>query len=65
MDGPETLAALRTIPQCAHIPVVFMTARTSRSDVEHYRSLGARDVIAKPFDPMKLAGLVREIWGRP
>jgi two-component system, OmpR family, response regulator len=30
--------------------------------VSHYKSLGALDVIAKPFDPMTLAGRVSDIW---
>jgi CheY-like chemotaxis protein len=59
MDGPATLARLRESPQTANIPVVFMTARAQARELEHFRSLGAAGVIAKPFDPMALAGAVR------
>ena len=62
MDGPGTLAALRATPGLEQIPVVFMTAKVQPSEVEHYKSLGALDVIPKPFDPMKLADQVRRIW---
>lgn len=62
MDGPSTLAALREQPALATVPVAFMTAKVQPSEVEHYRSLGARDVIAKPFDPMTLAEQVRTVW---
>lgn len=62
MDGPGTLAALRALPEFDSIPVAFMTAKVQPSEVEHYKSLGALDVIAKPFDPMKLADQVRRIW---
>jgi len=62
MDGPSTLAALREQPALAAVPVAFMTAKVQPSEVEHYRSLGARDVIAKPFDPMTLAEQVRTVW---
>jgi two-component system, OmpR family, response regulator len=63
MDGPTTLRALRALPGLAQVPVAFMTAKVQPQEVEHYKSLGARDVIAKPFDPMALAVQVRSIWG--
>ena len=59
MDGPATLARLRACPQTADIPVVFMTARAQTRELQHFKSLGAVGVIAKPFDPMTLANLVR------
>jgi two-component system, OmpR family, response regulator len=62
MDGPSTLAALRTQPSLADTPVVFMTAKVQPSEVSQFRSLGALDVIAKPFDPMNLGTQLRAIW---
>lgn len=62
MDGPETLARLREVLDLSHVPVAFMTAKVQPAEIEHYRSLGARDVIIKPFDPMQLANQVRSIW---
>lgn len=62
MDGPSTLEALRRNPSLADTPVAFMTAKVQPAEVAHYKSLGARGVIAKPFDPMTLAGQVRELW---
>jgi CheY-like chemotaxis protein len=62
MDGPSVLRALRERPALADVPVAFMTAKVQPAEIEHFRSLGARDVIAKPFDPMTLADHVRSIW---
>jgi CheY-like chemotaxis protein/HPt (histidine-containing phosphotransfer) domain-containing protein len=59
MDGPATLARLRENPRTAKIPVVFMTARAQIRELDHFTSLGASGVIAKPFDPMTLAAAVR------
>jgi CheY-like chemotaxis protein len=59
MDGPMTLARLREQPQTADVPVVFITACAQASEIERFLSLGAAAVIAKPFDPMTLAALVR------
>ena len=64
MDGPATLKALRDIPQTARTPVIFMTAKVQTSEIQHYKSLGAIEVIAKPFDPMTLSAQISEIWQR-
>jgi two-component system OmpR family response regulator len=62
MDGPAVLAALRRLPQTAHTPAVFMTAKVQAAEVAHFKSLGAVGVLAKPFDPMTLATQLRELW---
>lgn len=64
MDGPTTLAALRRVPSMKDTPVIFMTGKLQPEEIQSYRDLGALDVIAKPFDSMKLADLVRSIWAR-
>ena len=40
-----------------------MTARAQPRELEHFVSLGAEGVIAKPFDPMTLAASVRNYVG--
>ena len=62
MDGRATLEALRECPGYAEVPVAFMTAKVQPAEIRQFVSLGARDVIAKPFDPMTLADQVRKIW---
>jgi CheY-like chemotaxis protein len=59
MDGPATLALLRSNDRTANIPVIFMTARAQACEVDNFRALGAVGVIAKPFDPMTLSASVR------
>jgi CheY-like chemotaxis protein len=59
MDGPATLARLRSNAETASIPVVFMTARAQTRELDIFRSLGAVGIICKPFDPMTLAASVR------
>ncbi|GLQ82806.1 response regulator [Mesorhizobium huakuii] len=61
MDGPETLKRLAASPLTASIPVAFITARTQTHQVERYLTMGAVGVIAKPFDPLALAGEVRKL----
>lgn len=64
LDGPSTLGALRAIEQLEHTPVIFMTAKVQRHEVDSFLALGAIDVIPKPFDPMTLAQTITEIWTR-
>lgn len=59
MDGPTTLERLRALPPIAETPVVFITARAQTPDLERLRGLGPAGIIAKPFDPMTLAEIVR------
>lgn len=63
-DGLETLASLRGVPGLEETPVVFMTARAQKAEVEEYRRSGALDVILKPFNAVTLADRVHEIWSR-
>ena len=60
MDGPATLARLRESPNTAATPIIFMTARAQSRELEHFKSLGAAGVIAKPFDPLTLCAEVRD-----
>jgi two-component system, OmpR family, response regulator len=62
MDGCATLIALRGVPETARIPVVFLSASVMPEKVAEYKRLGALDVIAKPFDPLKLPEQVGLLW---
>jgi two-component system, OmpR family, response regulator len=64
LDGPATLARLRERRDTAEVPVVFLTARAESSERHRLLALGAAGVIAKPFDPMMLAALVRRYTPR-
>lgn len=64
MDGPTTFRQLREEPSTASIPVVFVTAKIQRHEVQRYLDLGAIGVIGKPFDPMGLPGELRGIVER-
>lgn len=64
MDGPSTLRALRELPEMAGVPAIFMTAKVQPDEVKQLLSLGALEVIPKPFDPMTLAQRVTAVWER-
>lgn len=54
LDGFETCRRLKANASTANIPVVFLTAKTSRDDVQRALALGAAGCLTKPFDPMTL-----------
>lgn len=64
MDGPSTLQALKSHPELKHIPVIFLTAKILPDEIARFKSLGAIDVISKPFDPMTLADQIKQIWAK-
>ncbi len=65
IDGPETLRRLLAEPVTATVPVVFLTARTQEADIAWLEGLGARGVIAKPFDPVTLGDVLGALLGWP
>ena len=62
MDGPTTLVELQKQPELADVPAIFMTAKVQPQEVAQLRTMGAVDVITKPFDPMTLPDQIRKIW---
>ncbi|MDX2107945.1 MAG: response regulator [Candidatus Melainabacteria bacterium] len=54
MDGPTTLNAIKQRYANAAPPVIFMTAKALKTEVELYLNLGSAGVITKPFDPKSL-----------
>jgi two-component system OmpR family response regulator len=61
MDGISTFRALQNEPETADIPVVFLTAKALSAEVDRFKDLGARGVLVKPFDPMTLPRMLREL----
>lgn len=62
MDGVMALQELRKQSTIAMTPVMFMTAKVQPQEIAQLMSLGALDVIPKPFDPMTLADQIRRLW---
>lgn len=64
MDGPTTLKRLRENDALKEIPVIFITAKAQPSEVNEFLSMGAIDVITKPFNPMTLAETITGCWNK-
>lgn len=62
LDGPSTLKEIRKLSQFCQVPVIFMTAKAQSHEVAQYKELGVLDVVIKPFDPMTLSSVLKNIW---
>jgi DNA-binding response OmpR family regulator/DNA-binding CsgD family transcriptional regulator len=59
IDGYETCRQLKANPALAHIPVIFMTARSDVQDKIRAFDVGGVDYVTKPFEPRELLARVR------
>ena len=59
----EVLAELRRDPELGGIPVLMLTARAQLTDREAAHLAGADRFLAKPFSPLELDGVVKELLG--
>ncbi len=58
LDGYGVLHLLRKNPATEHIPFVFLTAKTERSDFRKGMEMGADDYITKPFEDIELLNAI-------
>ena len=61
LDGPSTFTLLQESADTRAIPVVFLTAKVQAGDKRTLLALGARGIVAKPFDPILLPRQILEI----
>lgn len=59
MDGYEVCAKIRNMDEYKHIPIIFLTAKSSEIDEVHGLNIGASDFIQKPISPKKLTARVK------
>ena len=64
MDGPTTLKSLRGTVEFKTIPVIFLTAKAMKNEIEDFIGMGALDVITKPFDHETLSDQILAIWNK-
>lgn len=58
LDGYGVLHLLRKKPEAQHIPFIFLTAKTERSDLRKGMEMGADDYVTKPFEDIELLNAI-------
>jgi CheY-like chemotaxis protein len=61
MDGFGVLAALRSGPETAALPFIFLTASADKEDLARGLSSGANEYVTKPFRIADLLAAVRRL----
>jgi DNA-binding response OmpR family regulator len=64
LDGWRVAEELLDDPRTQSIPIVFLTARAELRDRARGIDLGGIDYVTKPFNPVELAPLVRDLLER-
>ena len=64
LDGWRVAEQLVDDPATRGIPIVFLTARAEFRDRAKGLDIGGVDYITKPFNPLELAPLVRDLLAR-
>ena len=64
VDGWSVAEQLAADDTTRDIPVVFLSARAAHEDRLRAQELGALGYVVKPFDPLELAGIVRDVLER-
>lgn len=62
MEGPAVLSELQANPELASIPVIFLTAKVQKQEIENFMKLGVIGVISKPFEPSQLSLDVKSLY---
>lgn len=61
VDGYECLEMLKNNPQTREIPLIFLTARAEKAEIEKGISAGAVKYLTKPFDSKELLKIIEDI----
>jgi len=64
LEGTELLKQFNSQPETQKVPVIFLTAKTEPTLIRQLLELGAKGVLAKPFDPLKLSGDIQKILAK-
>src|SRR3954468_23504311 len=64
LDGWRVAEHLLEDERTSEIPIIFLTARAEFRDRARGLDIGGVDYVTKPFNPLELAPLVRELLAR-
>ena len=60
MNGYKVCRFLKFDRKYQHIPIIMLTSRAKKSDVEIGKQTGANEYLFKPYNPTKLVEIVKK-----
>jgi len=63
MTGYDVLREVKADPATADVPVIMLSAKSQKAEIEEGIACGAREYICKPFTPKDLVERVGELLG--
>ena len=64
-DGLQLLTDLKGDARTEDLPVILLSAKAQKTEVQQGLDLGADDYITKPFDPLELIDRLNAVMSRP
>jgi DNA-binding response OmpR family regulator len=64
-DGLQLLTDLKADPGTEDLPVILLSAKAQKTEVQQGLDMGADDYITKPFDPLELIDRLNAVMTRP
>lgn len=61
LDGMEVCRRIKAMPQWRSVPIIMVTALTTKEDLSHCLAAGADDFISKPVNRLELRARVRSM----
>jgi DNA-binding response OmpR family regulator len=65
MDGFELCRWIKNDPELKHITVIMLSAKGQKVDLQEGEKAGADDYLVKPFSPLKLMSLLKDLDIKP
>lgn len=62
MDGITAFYALQNMEDTKNTPIIFITAKVNKKEIDYYLSIGSAGVICKPFDPNSLQKEIETLY---
>ncbi len=63
MDGFTVVRKIKDDEKAGHIPIIALTARAMKADIERIIEAGCDDYISKPIDPEETLGKIKKWLG--
>ena len=64
MDGFEAMRIIRGNKKYTHLPIIALTAKAMKGDIDKCLEAGATGYLSKPIDVEKLLELMKGLWSK-